>query len=61
MQDNFNPIRDVEPISPIFIEISNDKQWALNKLMTELEIGRKSGEENGYISEEEVDREFGLI
>ena len=37
-----------------------EKLMAMQKLMTELEKGRRSGEEQGYFSAEDVEKELGI-
>ena len=37
-----------------------EKLMALQKLMTELETGRRSGGEQGYFSAEDVEKELGI-
>ena len=37
-----------------------EKLTAMQKLMTELEKGRRSGEEQGYFSAEDVEKELGI-
>ena len=37
-----------------------EKLMAMQKLMTELEKGRRSGEEQGYFSLEDVEKELGI-
>ena len=51
-------VRDIDISSPVFIAMSehDKRKWAENRLMEELEKGRKSAEEFGWISEEEADR-----
>lgn len=65
-------LRDVEEGSPVFLTKNGrgkyaivdlreyEKLQATIKLMAELEKGRRSGEEEGWLTVEEVEQELGI-
>jgi hypothetical protein len=57
---NANTVRDIDP-AVLPLSDYGSREWAERILMEELEAGIKSAEECGWVSQEEVEREFGLI
>jgi hypothetical protein len=59
---NNNTVQGVEEALPVYRTFSSQNKRALaeKKLLEDLEMGKKSAAEYGWVSQEEVEREFGL-
>jgi hypothetical protein len=70
---NYNEVlRDIDVGQPVFLTKNGrgcyaildmreyEKTWATLKLMSEIEQGRKSGNEHGWLTEEEVEASLGI-
>ena len=61
MGKNFRETLEDRFKDPEFQEEWNEQQkkaWATKRLMEEIEKGRRSGEENGYLTVEEIEAHF---
>lgn len=57
---NIKPISDLRNYSKVLRDVTYERVIAMIKLMGTLEVGRKSGEEQGWISSEQLKSELGI-
>ena len=57
---NIKPISDLRNYSEVLRDVAYERVIATIKLMGALEVGRKSGEEQGWIPSEQLKSELGI-
>lgn len=57
---NVKPISDLRNYSEVLRDVAYERVIATIKLMGALETGRKSGEEQGWITSEQLKSELGI-
>jgi hypothetical protein len=57
---NTNAVRDIDP-AVLPLSDSGERERALEWLLGTLEESKRIADEQGWISQEEIEREFGLI